>query len=32
MAMNRMIDHTNLKPEAKKEDILKLIIDKFLDC
>ncbi len=25
MTMNRMIDHTNLKPEAKKEDILKLI-------
>ena len=25
MAMNRMIDHTNLKPEARKEDILKLI-------
>ncbi len=25
MTMNRMIDHTNLKPEARKEDILKLI-------
>ena len=25
MTMNRMIDHTNLKPEAKKEDILKII-------
>jgi deoxyribose-phosphate aldolase len=23
--MNRLIDHTNLKPEARKEDILKLI-------
>jgi deoxyribose-phosphate aldolase len=25
MTLNRMIDHTNLKPEARKEDILKLI-------